>query len=204
VSLATSFFNVFIATISLTPVLFAQAPSISIRVVEGDGALNDIRVRRARPPVVIVEDAGARPIEGATVTFLLPSTGASGSFGDSGLSLSTQTDAKGLATGRGLRPNGLAGPFRIRVTASWKGAVASASVGQTNVGTAAKSNRTRTAAILALVGGAAVGGAIAATHGGKSGAASGVGSAAVSPGGAGAGSGGTTIIGGNPTLGPPQ
>src|SRR5689334_11609942 len=84
--------------------LAGQTPasqSLSIRVLEGDGALNDVRLRRGHNPVVQVVNGEGRPVEGANVTFLLPSTGASGSFGDSGSSLTVRSDAKGMAAGRG-------------------------------------------------------------------------------------------------------
>jgi hypothetical protein len=173
-------------------------PKIAIKVLEGDGALNDVRLRRARAPVVSVVDDDNRPVSGATVTFLLPSTGASGTFGDSGLSLTVQTDPKGIATGRGLRPNRLSGQFRIRVTASLRGDVASAGILQTNVDRPSKASRNKKIAIIALIGGAAVGGAVAATQGGKG-----------STGGAGttggtSGSSGTTIVGGPPSIGGPN
>src|ERR1700685_718802 len=95
--------------------------TINIGTVEGDGAINSIRLRRAHEPVVRVADSGGEPLSGATVTFLLPATGPSGSFLDGGLSLTTQTDSQGKAVGRGLRPNSIAGQFRIRVTALWSG-----------------------------------------------------------------------------------
>src|SRR3954453_17254372 len=90
-----------------------QRPPVTIQIVEGDGAINSIRLRRAHEPVVKVVDAAGEPVVGAPVTFLLPSTGASGSFAENGLSLTVQTDARGTAAGRGLRPNGIAGQFRI-------------------------------------------------------------------------------------------
>jgi hypothetical protein len=173
--------------------------SIAIRVVEGDGALNDIKLKRAHAPVVTVMDSEGRLVAGATVTFLLPSSGAGGTFTDSGLSLTTQTDAKGMAVGRGLRPNHVPGQFRIRVTASRAGAVTSAAVLQTNVGAPPGNSRNKKIAILALIGGAAVGGVVAATQGGKSSAAASASSA--STGGAGTGGGSTTIVGGPPSLG---
>lgn len=177
-------------------------PPITIRVLEGEGALNDVRLRRAHPPIISVLDEEGRPISGAAVTFLLPSTGASGTFVDSGLSVTVPTDEKGVAVGRGLRPNRLAGQFHIRVTTSWRGAVASASILQTNVDKPSKSSTNKKIAIFALVGGAAIGGAVAATQGGKgSRTNSAVGG---STGGTAGGSTGTTIIGGPPSLGGPN
>jgi hypothetical protein len=115
-----------------------------------------------------VVDAGGEPIGDAAVTFVLPATGASGSFGDSGLSLTVQTDSRGIATGRGLRPNGVAGQFRIRVAASWRSVPAVATVVQTNAEPVVKSGHGKTIAILAVVVGAVAGGAAVAARGGKS------------------------------------
>src|ERR1035437_1004024 len=70
---------------------YAQTqPGISLRVVEGDGAINSIRLHRAHNPVVQVLDPTGQPVAGATVTFLLPATGPSGTFGDNGLSITMQ------------------------------------------------------------------------------------------------------------------
>ena len=177
---------------------YAQTqPGINIRVVEGDGAINSIRLHRAHDLVVQVLDPTGQPVAGATVTFLLPATGPSGTFGDSGLSITMQTDAKGMAVGRGLRPNRVAGQFRIRATTSWHGQTASAGLMQTNAEPVAKSHTSRTIAILAIVG-AAVGGAVVATHGGKSSTTTDTGGStgSIVP--------ATTITPGPPSFGPPH
>ncbi len=174
-----------------------QQPSIAIQVVEGDSAINSIRFRRAREPLVRVVDANGEPLSAATVSFLLPATGPSGTFGDSGLSLTVQTDARGLAAGRGLRPNGIPGQFRIRVTASAHGSAASATLVQTNAEPVVRSGRTKKIAILAVVAVAIAGGAAAAASAGKSNSAS--------PGGSTGGTAtGGSISAGAPSLGPPH
>jgi hypothetical protein len=178
--------------------LLAQgpAPSVTIQIVEGDGAINSIRLHRAHEPVVRVVDAGGEPIGDAAVTFVLPATGASGSFGDSGLSLTVQTDSRGIATGRGLRPNGVAGQFRIRVAASWRSVPAVATVVQTNAEPVVKSGHGKTIAILAVVVGAVAGGAAVAARGGKSApAAQASVTGAQTPG---------SISAGTPSVGPPH
>ena len=124
-------------------------------------------------------------------SFEIPAVGASGTFGDSGLSLTVQTDSRGMAVGRGLKPNRIAGPFRIRVTSSWQGEAASASLTQTNAEPLTKSSNSKWIAIVALAGGAVAGGAVAATRGGKSQESAGTSAA-------------STIVAGNPSLGPPH
>ncbi len=178
---------------------YAQTqPGISIRVVEGDGAINSIRLHRAHDLVVQVLDPTAQPVAGATVTFLLPATGPSGTFGDSGLSITMQTDAKGMAVSRGLRPNRVAGQFRIRAITSWHGQTVSAGLMQTNAEPVAKSHTSRTIAILAIVGAAAAGGAVVATHGGKSSTTTDTGGStgSIAP--------AATITPGAPSFGPPH
>jgi hypothetical protein len=174
------------------------APStIHVRVVEGDGAINSIRLRQGHDPVVQVLDRDGKPLSGATVTFLLPAFGASGTFQDNGLSLTVETDQRGIAAAHGLRPNHTAGTFRIRVTASWHGQPADASLTETNAEPVAKSGNSKKIAILALVGGAVVAGVAAAAHGG--GSSSGNNGASTA-----GGSAGATISAGSPAFGPPH
>ncbi len=179
--------------------LCAQKPepaSINVRIVEGDNAINNIRLHRAREPVVQVVNPAGQPVSGATVTFILPSSGPGGTFTGTGLSRTVQTDAKGLAVGRGLTPNKFPGQFRIRVTASSGGQSASASIVQTNAGAVQSGSSSKKIAIIAVLGGAAIGGAVAALHGGKSASNSGAQ--------AGSASGGTVIVPGDPSMGPPH
>jgi hypothetical protein len=172
----------------------------AIQVVEGDGAINSIRLHRGHDPVVRVVTPDGKPIAGAATTFLLPATGPSGSFGDSGLSLTVTTDARGIAAAHGLRPNGVAGQFRIRVTTSWRGSPAVATLAQTNAEPVVHASHTKTIVILVVVAGAVIGGAAAAV--GHSGSSS---SSSSSPG---ATVGGSTaagsIISGTPSIGPPH
>ena len=58
----------------------AQAGQLNLVIVEGEGAINNIRQRTAREPIVQVEDENHRPVAGAAVVFALPSNGASGVF----------------------------------------------------------------------------------------------------------------------------
>ena len=55
---------------------WAQAPTgLSINIVEGEGAINNIRQRVNREPIVQVEDQNHKPIAGAVVVFFLPDSG---------------------------------------------------------------------------------------------------------------------------------
>src|SRR4029079_13827182 len=63
-------------------------------------------------------DENHKPVAGASVLFLLPRSGASGTFANGATSLRVTTDQQGRAVARGLRPNTRAGRFEIAVTAS--------------------------------------------------------------------------------------
>lgn len=138
------------------------AAKLNIVILEGQGAVNNIRQRTAREPVVEIQDENHRPVAGAAVTFILPSAGPSGVFPNGANIFTTVTDEKGQAAALGLRPNNMRGEFQIRVTASYQGQTASASISQTNVGAPASAVSGKLIAILALAGGAAVGGALVA------------------------------------------
>jgi hypothetical protein len=158
------------------PVWAQQAVTgLSINIVEGEGAINNVRQRVNREPIVQVEDQNHKPVAGAVVLFFLPGQGASGTFPDGSRMLMTVTDNQGRATARGVRPNNQSGPMQIRVTASFQGLTASSVITQTNAAGAAAaatgaglSAGAKWAIILSIAGAAAAGGAIAATHGGGS------------------------------------
>ena len=186
--LATQFLAVL-----LCAVLARSATTVPrIEVLEGDGAINNIRLHRAKEPVVQVLDQDGHPIPNAAVTFLLPSKGASGTFTDGQSSLTVMTDDKGRAVGHGLRPNGSAGQFEIRVTTSFEGQAATANIMQTNAEPAQGGGSSKTILIVALIGGAAAAGAAVALRGKSS-------SASTPPTNPGA-----VISPGNPSFGPPR
>jgi len=148
----------------------AQEAGIKIIVQEGQGAINNIPQRRAKEPVVQVQHEDGEPVVGATVTFLLPDSGPGGTFADGARMLNIQTDAKGQAVGRGLKPNATSGRFLIRVNVSYHGQTASTTIAQINAipAGATKGGSGKKFLIIALIGGAAAGG-LAAALGGKSG-----------------------------------
>ncbi len=173
----------------------AQAPEkITIRIVQGDNAINSIRMRRGHDPEVQVLTESGEPVSRAVVSFLLPATGASGRFANGDLSVTISTDERGIGTGRGLVPNRVEGQFRIRVTASWQHADAVATITQTNAEPPLKSARSKWLIVALLVGGAAAGGAVAALHSNK-GSATTASTTAAS---------GVSIVSGTPSFGPPH
>ena len=163
-----------------------------IEVLEGDGAINNMRLHHAKEPVVRVVDQDGHPIPNVAVTFLLPSQGAGGTFGDGQASLTVMTDESGRAVGHGLRPNGSGGQFQIRVTASVQGQAAATNISQTNAEPAQSGVSSKALLIVALVGGAAAAGVAVALGKGKS-------STSTTPSNPGA-----LITPGNPSFGPPR
>src|SRR3979409_61337 len=79
------------------------APRLNIIVVEGEGAINNVKQRTSRETIVQVEDENHKPVAGAAVAFALPSQGAGGTFAGVGQNFSTITDAQGRAVARGFR-----------------------------------------------------------------------------------------------------
>src|SRR3981189_1882516 len=65
---------------------------LNIVVIEGEGAINNVRQRVARDPVVRVEDENHKPIAGAAVVFTLPTEGATGEFSNGPKSLTIMTE----------------------------------------------------------------------------------------------------------------
>jgi hypothetical protein len=174
------------------------APMLNLVIVEGDGAINNIKQRTQRETIVQVEDANHRPVAGAAVAFTLPTNGASGTFANGGHSITTVTDSQGRASVR-LKPNSTQGKYEMHVTASQGSNIATAVVTQTNalvagaaVGAAAAGISAKVIAIIAVAGAAAAGGTIAAVK------ASGGGSATPAP------PTPTTISVGAGTVGPPR
>ena len=171
----------------------AQDEAIHIVVLEGDGAINNIRSSRSKEPVVRVEDANNRGVPGALVTFIVPSDGAAVVFADAATSLTLTADDRGEVVARGLHPNRNVGSFQIRVSASEHGKRATALIGQTNVDPGSHTS-SRKIAVLAIIGGAAAAGAAMALRGGKSSSAA---ATSTTP-------SGTVVVPGSPSLGGPQ
>ncbi|MGH9719621.1 MAG: carboxypeptidase-like regulatory domain-containing protein [Bryobacteraceae bacterium] len=141
-----------------------EAPRLRIVIVEGDGAVNNVRQRVAREPIVEVHDENDRPVAGAVVVFTLPERGASASFLNGSKFLTVVADENGRAVARGLQPNSVAGDYEIRVSASHQGKTGNGVIRQTNAAAAGIATG-KLIAILAAVGGGVVAGVLAATGG---------------------------------------
>jgi len=170
----------------------AAAPMmLNIVIVEGDGAINNVRQRVNREQIVQVEDENHKPVAGAAVVFFLPNQGPGGTYPGGSSSLTTTTDSQGRATSRGIQFNGLAGTMQIRVTASYRGLTTTSVITQSNVLGAAAVGLSLTAKILialAVAGGGAAAGVTIANKGSSSSTPT---------------SSTTTVTAGSPTVGAP-
>lgn len=201
--LATSVINRALAILLaclITSPLPAQAPAdpaaptqINILILEGEGAINNVRQRVAREAMVQVEDENHKPVAAAAVTFFLPGDGASGVFSNGSRSITVLTDSEGKAAVRGIKLNKVQGKMQMRVQASFRGLTNNAIITQSSVvGAGAVAGGVISGKLLAIIllgaAGAVAGGVVAANNGGKS-------TAAAAP---------TVVTPGTPTVGPPK
>jgi hypothetical protein len=89
---------------------------LRIVILQGHDAVNSLRSRTAADPAVQVFDHLGEPVEGAEVTFEVPSAGPGGVFESGRHLFTTRTDSRGQATAS-FTPNTLPGSFTIRVVA---------------------------------------------------------------------------------------
>jgi hypothetical protein len=157
------------------PFPYADDAPLNIVIIEGDGAINNIKQRTAREPIVQVEDQNHKPVAGAAVLFELPQNGAGATFAQGAHTATFVTDQTGRAVAHGLRVNKIQGKFQIKVTATSQGRTAVTTISQTNaaIGGAAVAGGVISAKLLIILSAvgaaAAAGGVYAATHsGGKS------------------------------------
>ena len=153
--------------------------ALRVVVIEGEDAVNIIQQKTAVRPIVEVRDRNNLPVSGALVTFSIEG-GKAATFGGAS-TLTVATNAAGQAAVTGLTPSA-AGAFQIQVSAAFQGQVATATIAQTNVLTAAQA-----AAASAASG---TGGTAGSAGGGTGGGAGGAGGAA----GAGGGLSTTTLV----------
>jgi len=172
----SSFVRLPLLFISLIPAFLTAQPApktenLKIVVVEGEGGINNIRQHTTQLPTVRVEDEKQHPVAGAVVVFALPTDGPSGVFQNSAKTLTVTTDANGLASARGLKPNTVSGEMQIHVNVSHEGRTGRATITQFNMAVpSAKAGSGKLFVVIALVGAAAAGGAYAGLH--KSGSSS--------------------------------
>jgi hypothetical protein len=100
--------------------LAAQADDIALlnlRVVEGEGSVYAAGSRATRGITVEITDEFARPVVGASVSFMLPESGPSGVFTGGKRTEVTATNGEGKASVWGMQWNRAPGTVEIRITA---------------------------------------------------------------------------------------
>lgn len=134
----------------------AQQP-LRVVVLEGEGNKNVTQQISPRPLVVRVE-ANNGSVEGAVVTFTAPSSGPSGDFSNDSRTIRVTSGPDGTASPGLYHPDAIQGRYSIQVRADYQGAMATASIAQTNVG---QGGHKKLIAILAIGGAAAAAAVIA-------------------------------------------
>ncbi len=175
---------------SALPFAWPQAPSATVEkdtakpkvllitIIEGEGALNDVRTRTAREPIVEVDDENHKPVAGALVLFSIDSGGSRTPFATfkGTQTLTVHTDAAGHAAASGFQVTAKKGNFKISVQASLGDVQATAVISEQNVDAGGQSSGTENTIKIAshkkltwimtgVVVGAAVGGIVYATEG---------------------------------------
>src|SRR5580693_10262508 len=87
-------------------------PKLNIVIVEGQGAINNVKQRVNREPIVQVEDENHKPVAGVAIIFFLPNDGPGGTFANGSTTLTTTTNAQGQAVARGIRFNNQPGTMQ--------------------------------------------------------------------------------------------
>jgi hypothetical protein len=156
--------------------LDAQTPPplrLQITILDGEGALNNIKQQTAREPIVQVEDENHKPIAGALVIFTLPQSGPGGTFSGGSTVFDGVTDVSGQAKPTGLVPNNVVGKYQIQVDVRYRNLNAHTAINQSNfmgaTTTAAAHAAThafplKAVLIVAAAGGAAAAAAVIATQ----------------------------------------
>ena len=135
---------------------FGQTPSspnrMFIQILDGEGALNDIRGRTAREPIVEIQDENHKPIAGAIVIFTTPGSGPSATFANGLTTFQTTTLADGRATATGFKPNTTSGSYQIQVNATFGSMSSVAVVNEINAagGSSAPAHTARTFPVKAI------------------------------------------------------
>ncbi len=134
--MAHLFFQVLAVSLS---VLLIAAPAaqgldaaIQIRVLAGDGGINNINNNVAVEPVIEVVDSAGKPVSKATVTLRAPASGPSVTFFGASRVATMTTDDQGRVRVSGMLPNTQEGSFQIEVEAEYNNMAASTAITQSN------------------------------------------------------------------------
>jgi hypothetical protein len=96
-----------------------QSGTVAATMTLQSGSPQSIALNGAYAPlVVLMADGAGRPLSSASVTFVAPPTGASGTFAGGTTNAQVTTDAYGLATAPTFTANATSGSFSVIATAS--------------------------------------------------------------------------------------
>src|SRR5579863_1984214 len=93
----------------------AQPAALKVTLIEGEGAVYPAGSRATRGVTVKVTDETGQPVDGATVSFSLPSDGPGGAFVSGTRTEVATTHADGEAAVWGMQWNRTPGPFEILI-----------------------------------------------------------------------------------------
>ncbi len=113
---------------------FAQGVGggIQIRVLAGDGGINNINNNVAAEPVIEVVDSSGQPVAKAAVTLRAPASGPSVTFFGASRVATMTTDDQGRVRVTGMVPNTVEGSFQIEVQAEFNNMTATTAITQSN------------------------------------------------------------------------
>jgi len=103
--------------LAVTFLACAQPATLKLTLIEGDGAVYPAGSRATRGVTVRVTNETGQPVEGATVSFSLPSEGPGGVFASGTRTEVATTHADGSAAAWGMQWNRTPGSFVILITA---------------------------------------------------------------------------------------
>lgn len=114
------------------PPAHALDAAIQIRVLAGEGGINNINQNVAAEPVIEVVDATGKPVAKAAVTLRSPASGPSVTFFGASRVATMTTDDQGRVRVSGMLPNTIEGTFQIDVEAEYNSSTATATITQSN------------------------------------------------------------------------
>lgn len=106
--------------------------AIQIRVLAGEGGINNINQNVAAEPVIEVVDSTGKPVAKAAVTLRSPASGPSVTFFGASRVATMTTDDQGRVRVSGMLPNTIEGTFQIDVEAEYNNSTATAAITQSN------------------------------------------------------------------------
>lgn len=120
------------ALVALAPCARAQDGAIQIRVLMGEGGINNINRNVAVEPELEVVDSSGKPVAKAAVTLRAPASGPSVTFFGASRVTTLTTDDNGRVRVSGMLPNTIEGTFQIEVEAEFNNLTANTVITQSN------------------------------------------------------------------------